>query len=302
MKPRLQALLLAVTLLLAVSKASALTHVVQSGDTLAALAERYYGRIQFERILVTANRLDLAGGTPLVPGMHLLVPTVSYVTVPKKETWANLAQKHLGSAQRSDVLAIANGSNPWLIPEEGTRIVIPYNLTVLLTSDETVVTISQKYLGDAKHAWMLTHYNNLKKSTLERGAVILVPLTDLEITSANKSTATDPEHLALVQTQNERKLQRKISSEIPSLIADVRSGRYVDALARGNRFLATNLLSIPQQTLVLRLLVESYVALDATGAAAAACGEWRALDPSLRLDPAQYSPKILKVCGAAAPQ
>src|SRR5512147_118760 len=106
-------LLLALGLSLAPARAYALVHVVQPGDTLAAVAERYYGRIQFERILVAANRLDLAGGTPLIAGMHLLIPTVTYVTSVKGDTWASLAKRHLGTNQRSDVLALANGSNPW---------------------------------------------------------------------------------------------------------------------------------------------------------------------------------------------
>jgi phage tail protein X len=291
----------AIALFLAPAKAMALVHVVQSGDTLAALAERYYGRIQFERILVAANRLDLAGGTPLVPGMHLLIPTVSYVTVGKKETWANLALKYLGSTQRSDVFALANDSNPWLIPEEGTKIRIPYNLAILLPNDETIVSIAQKYLGDPKHAWMLTHYNNLQKSQLARGTVLLIPLTELELTANGQAAQIDPERQLIEYQQNERRLQRKIAGEIPSLIADVRSGRYVDAIARGNRFFSSNLLTVPQQSLILRYLVEAYVALDATGSALAACTEWRKLDPSLRLDSAQYSPKILKVCGVNPP-
>jgi LysM repeat protein len=301
MKPLVRVVLVAIALLLAPTKAFALIHVVQSGETLAALAERYYGRIQFERILVAANRLDLAGGTPLVAGMHLLVPTVSYATVAKKETWATLAQKYLGSTNRADVLALANNSNPWLVPEEGTKLLVPYNLAVLLTSDETIVSIAQKYLGDPKRAWTLTHYNNLKDGKLSRGMVVLVPLTDIELTAQGKGISPDLERQALEMSQSERKLQRKISTEIPSLIADVRSGRYVDAIARANRFLSSSVLTVPQQSLVLRQLLEAYVALDATGAGAATCAEWRKLDPSVRLDPAFYSPKILKVCGIRTP-
>ncbi|HMA96967.1 MAG TPA: LysM domain-containing protein [Polyangiaceae bacterium] len=293
----LRTLALVLGLWFAPSPASALVHVVQPGDTLAAVAERYYGRIQYERILVAANRLDLAGGTPLVPGMHLLIPTVSYVTTAKGETWATLAQRHLGSSQRSDVLSLANGSNPWLIPEEGTRILVPYNLAVLLSSDESIVSIAQKYLGDAKQAWPLTHYNNLKKGQLERGTVVLVPITDLELTEAVRATLTDPERIALDVSANERRSQRKIATEIPALIADIRNGRYIDAVARGNRFVASGLLSVPQQSLVMRQLLEAYVALDSSGAAAAACAEWRKLDPTAKLDPTQLSPKILTACG-----
>jgi LysM repeat protein len=294
-----RSLLLVVVLWLVPAQALALVHVVQPGDTLAAVAERYYGRIQYERILVAANRLDLAGGTPLIPGMHLLVPTVSYVTVVKGETWANLAQRHLGSSQRSDVLALSNGSNPWLVPEEGTKILVPYNLAVLLNSDETIVSIAQKYLGDPKKAWTLTHYNDLKKGQLERGTVLLVPLTDLELVESVRVSLADPERIALDVSATERRSQRKISAEIPALIADIRGGRYVDAVARGNRFMASGVLTVPQQSLVTRQLLEAYAALDASGAAAAACAEWRKLEPSARLDPTQLSPKLLAACGVA---
>jgi hypothetical protein len=292
-------LILVVGLWLMPARANALVHVVQQGDTLAAVAERYYGRIQFERILVAANRLDLAGGTPLVPGMHLLVPTVTHVTAAKGETWATLAQRFLGSSQRSDVLSIANGSSPWLVPEEGVRVLIPYNLSLLLSTDETIESIALKYLGDAKHAWTLTRYNNLKKGQLSRGMVILVPLTDLELTEAVRSGLTDPERIVLDVGSAERKAQRKIATEIPALIAEIHGGRYVDAVARGNGFMASGVLTVPQQSLVLRQLLEAYVALDASGAAAAACAEWRKLDPSARLDPTQLSPKILQACGVA---
>lgn len=301
MRALFRALLLSLVLLLPTTKAQALVHVVQTGDTLAGLAERYYGRIQYERILVAANRLDLAGGTPLVPGMHLLIPTVTYVTVGKKETWANLAQKYIGSAERADVLSLANDSNPWLVPEEGARVVIPYNLAILTPQDETVVSIAQKYLGDPKRAWMLTRYNNLKKGQIDRGTVILVPLTELEIIPATKADLPDPERLNVDNVANERRLQRKLATEIPTLLADLRSGRYVDAIARGNRFLASGLLTLPQQTLVLRQLVEAYVALEAVGMANAACSEWRKLDPRVRLDPSEFSPKILKACGGQTP-
>ena len=50
------------------ARAWALVHVVQAGDTLAAVAERYYGRIQHERLLVAANRLESSGRHSLGSG------------------------------------------------------------------------------------------------------------------------------------------------------------------------------------------------------------------------------------------
>jgi hypothetical protein len=87
-----------------------------------------------------------------------------------------------------------------------------------------------------------------------------------------------------------------VSQEIPALIADVKSGRYVDAAARGGRFLASGALTEPEQAVVNRQLLEAYVALDATGLATQACTEWRKRDKSAVLDPVELSPKILAAC------
>ena len=59
-------LLAVVGLCAPLAEASAFTHVVQEKDTLASLAEKYYGQIQYERLLVAANDLDIQGGSPIV--------------------------------------------------------------------------------------------------------------------------------------------------------------------------------------------------------------------------------------------
>jgi len=283
--------------LLVQSRALALVHIVQAGDTLAAIAERYFGKIQHERLLVAANRLDLQGGIPLVVGMRLEVPTTSHYIVKKGDTWAVLSQKFLGQSQRSDVLSMSNGSSPWMTPEPGARIVIPYNLSLLIASDETVVSIAQKYLGDRNKAWMLTRYNDLKKGNLERGAVILVPLTDIELSEEGQRIATDFKGMeADSASTDQRREQKRVAGEIPALIADVHGGRYVDAVARANRFVATHSLTTPQLAIVYRQLLEAYVALDAQGLAAAACGEWKTADPTAILDAVRLSPKIMAAC------
>jgi LysM repeat protein len=283
------------------SRADALVHIVQPGDTLAAIAERYYGRIQHERLLVAANRLDLQGGIPLVSGMRLEIPAANHYVVKKGDTWAALSQRFLGEARRSDVLSMSNGSSPWMTPEPGARITIPYNLSLLVSADETVVSIAQKYLGDRNKAWMLTRYNDLKKGNLERGAVVLIPVTDIELSEEGQRIATEFKAMETDTTSNEqRREQKRVAGEIPALIADVHGGRYVDAVARANRFVATRSLTVPQQAIVYRQLLEAYVALDAQGLAAAACGEWKTADPGAVLDPVKLSPKIIAACKQSA--
>ena len=95
-----------------VDRAHAFTHVVSDKDTLASIAERYYGRIQFEKLLVAANDLDARGGSPIVRGMRLEVPALGHRVVRQGETWDGLANELLGSPQRSDVLSMSKDSSP----------------------------------------------------------------------------------------------------------------------------------------------------------------------------------------------
>jgi hypothetical protein len=281
-------------------RAQAFTHVVSEKDTLASIAERYYGRIQFEKLLVAANDLDARGGSSIVRGMRLEVPAVGHRIVRQGETWDSLATELLGSPKRSDVLSLANGSSPWLTPEEGAEIIVPFNLRVLPDTGDTLITIAYRFYGDMNRAWVLDRYNLLNGRKLQQGDVVLVPLTELPLTDAGKQAARASAGAACSQAQGEtRSVQKKVAQELPALLADVRSGRYVDAVARGTRFLASAELSEQQVALVQRQLLEAYVALEAPGLASAACGEWLKRSPGVSLSAIDLSPKILAACGRA---
>src|SRR5258706_4769710 len=92
--------------------ATAFTHIVQKTETLAQIAERTYGRIQYEKILVAANSLDAQGGTPIVAGQRLEIPALDHYRVNAGDTWARLAKQLLGDPERSVVFAQANDTMP----------------------------------------------------------------------------------------------------------------------------------------------------------------------------------------------
>lgn len=50
------------------------TYVVQPGDTIEQLAEKFYGRRDKWRLIYAANNAQLSGGRPLQPGMQLEIP------------------------------------------------------------------------------------------------------------------------------------------------------------------------------------------------------------------------------------
>ena len=281
----------------------AIVHVVREGETLASIAERYYGRIQHEKVLVAANGLDHMGGSPIVPGMRLEVPALGHRRVSRGDTWASLAMNLLGSEHRADALAQANGSKPWLTPEEGALIQVPYNLRLLTSGTDNIINIAYKFLGNSTKAWSLDHYNRLNGRALQRGDVLLVPLVDLPLTEAGKQAAELSAREMLSEASGpKRDAQLKVEAELPALIADVRGGRYVDAISRGNRFLVAGQLSHPGLAVVHRQLLEAYVAMNAAGLATAACDAWRKFDPQAALNPVLLSPKIIEACERGAEQ
>ncbi len=285
------------------AKAQAFPHVVQPGETLASIAEHYYGRIQYEELLVAANQLDAQGGTPIVSGMRLEVPALDHRRVKGGDSWTDLAGTLLGATTRADVLAAANGTSPWLPPADGAEIVIPYNLRVVASGSDTIVTIAYKYMGDMNKAWVLDHYNGFKGKRVRRGDVVLVPLTDLPLTEVGKHAAAEAAIATCSQAAGDtRQAQRRVESELPALLADVRAGRYVEAVTRGTRFLASGPLTKPQIAVINRQLLEAYAALDAQGLATAACTTWRKNDPRARVDPVMMSPKLVAACERGSPE
>jgi len=289
-----------VALLFATDDASAFIHVVSQGETLAQIAIKMYGTPRFETALVGANALDAHGGSAIVPGQPIEIPAPSHHRIAEGETWQALAKQYLGDARRAEVLAAANGGVSWVQPSPNQEIEIPAVVAHIVAEGETMPQLAQRYVGDMNKAWTIDNYNDRKgDQKLLRGDIVLVPLLDLALTEEGKKAA----RYAADRTRTEGggqayEAQRRAEADIPPLLADVRAGRYVDAVAKGSRLLGSGELTKPQLATIHRALVEAYVALEAPGLAAGSCAIWRQSAPDAKLDPKTTSPKIRAACGA----
>ncbi len=278
--------------------AHAFPHVAQKGETLAALAERYYGRIQFERVLARANFLDGSSSAGLTPGMILEVPALTYRQVRQDETWQTLALELLGDERRHILLAQVNGHKPWVEPELGQLIAIPYNLTWVATGQESLATLAYRFLGSTKHAYRLTTYNQLGDRKLKRGDLLLLPLSDLPLTAEGLAAAKAAATKLIEQTHGDQfEEQKRSHHQTKELSQEVQSGRYIPAVARGTQLLSSGNLTQSGRGKVHFLLLQAYVALGAQGLARTSCRAFRSLRPQAKLDPFMVSPKIIKICG-----
>jgi LysM repeat protein len=283
------------------SDASAFTHVVSKGETLAQIAIRFYGTPRFETALVGANSLDSHGGSAIVAGQPLEIPAPSHHRVEQNETWAELARIHLGDARRAETLARANGGVSWIQPVAAQEIEVPAVLAIIAAEGETVPQLAGRYLGDLNKGWEIDGYNNRKgDQKLLRGDVILVPLLDIALTEEGKKAArVAADRIRTEGSGRAYEAQRRAEADIPPLLADVRAGRYVDAVAKGNRLLGSGDLTKPQLATIHRALIDAYVAVEAHGLAAGACAAWRAnAGEAAHLDPKLVSPKVRLACGA----
>jgi hypothetical protein len=273
---------------------------VKPGETLAQIAERVYGDPKLETVLVGANALDVQGGTVIAAGMRLEIPAPEHHTIVQGETWADLALAWLGNDDiaRADLLARSNRSVPWVPPVEGQEIEIPAVVTYIAGDGETVNSIAQRFWGDPLRGWELDPYNRREGVLVKRGEVVLVPMPHLKLTEAGRGEARLAAEREGASGGLLLEVQRRAEAELPQLLADVRYGRYVEAIARGNRLLGGGALTHPQLAVVHRALLEAYVAFDARPAAAAACVAWKSNDPTASLDPVRVSPKIRAACEA----
>lgn len=269
---------------------------MQQGDTLAGIAQRVYGRVEYEGLLVSANGLEVHGGIAIVPGMRLEVPTLAYRRVAPGDTWMALATSLLGSPARAPTLAFANDGKPWLAPTENSEIVVPYNLRFVAEGGENISDIAERFLGDKKHIWTLAGYNGLQNVVLEPGQLLLIPLIELRLTAEGERAARQALEGWGGIGGYQRAEQTAAGAELPALFTDVRSGRYAEAVARGVALLVGSSLTTPQRASVHRQLLEAYAALGATGRAVDACREWQRAAPRAPIDPIVMSPKLVAAC------
>lgn len=296
MKKRTAVLLLLLALTSS-SRSQAFSHVVRPGETLAEIAARVYGEARKETLLAGANALDVGGGSAIVAGMRLEIPAPLHHKVALGETWESLAQIWLGGGSRSDLLARTNDAVPWVQPESGLEIEIPAVVAHIVSEGDSSTSLASRYWGDGNRGWELNSFNARREVPMHRGEIILVPLPQLRLTDAGMAEARE----ALYLVRGEVAIaglnaQRRADAELPVVVSDVRAGRYVEAVARGNRLLGSAELTRSKLLTLHRALLEAYVALDAPVEAREACASLRANDRAYLLDPKTTSPKILAAC------
>lgn len=275
----------------------AIVHVVRPGETLASIAESYYGDPRRESVIVAENGLKSEGGSAIVVGLRLTIPTVSYHRVQEDETWAQLAKQFYGDARSAFVLIEANGGSPEQ-PDLGAELVIPYPLRHVVGQHGTLPKITKLYFKKGSGLSTLRRFNQLKSPRLSRGQIVLVPLENLSLSEEGKKLAR--QHATDEASDGHiREKQAAINDQLPILREHVRRGRFADAAALANRLIGAGDLTGNQIVTIQRELGTALIAMGREDLALVAFKATLAQQPDLELDSARSSPKVLKVFNRA---
>lgn len=275
------------------ANATVYVHVVQRAETLASLAQLYYGDPAREAVLAGENGLGTSGAAQLRVGMRLVIPWSSTHHVATGETWASLAERFYGDEERAFVLMMANGAGTGDQPEEGAELVVPYPLRYVTSVGDTPKRIAMRfYPTNSRSGLRILRRFNRMRGRVERGETLLVPIADLELTDAGRQLVekTTGQRVSALAVQDSRKVFEQHLSE---LNAHVASGRYVEALSLGNRLMGARRLMSQQVVTIQRALGTAYVAVGRDDLAAEAFRIALRRQPQLELDLARTSPKVL---------
>lgn len=279
-------------------------HIVREGETLASIAQQYYGDPKRESVLVAENGLMAQGGAAIVVGLRLVVPTVEYYRVGEGDNWRSLAERFYGVARPSAVAAIlrANkGSHPGRNPAPGAQLLIPYPVRHVAGQNETVVTVSELYFDDRRHIRTIRDFNGLRGNRLQRGDMLLIPMGDLTLSEAGRQRVEQATGQRR-ETGDVREVQSEIDAQLPLLREHVKRGRFEEAVALGNWLLGHGEITGNQELTIQRELGTAYVALEREDLAVEAFSRALSRQPDLELDSAKTSPRVLRAFGLARKQ
>lgn len=281
----------------ALAQDGAFVHIVRPGETLASIAQTYYGNPKRENVLVAENGLTDQGGSAIVEGMRLVLPTVRFYRVKAGDTWRGLAERYYGDAARAPILMKANEAKPGVAPDEGAQLLIPYPVRHVLRLNETLISVAEQYYASRDDQRLFRAFNQ-GKGRLVRGHIVLVPLYDLVLSEEGKARLENAtgEHIDMGET---RTAQAQIDRELPLLREAVQDGRFVEAVAIGNQLLGSGQLTGYQEISIERELATAYMALSREDLAVQAFSEALKKQPDLELDSVRTSPRVLKALESA---
>jgi S-formylglutathione hydrolase FrmB len=123
------------------------THTVVAGETLSALALRFYGDGGLYRLIATAS--GIANPDVINVGQRLVFPDFTRYTVVAGETLSALAVRFYGDAELSWLIADASGIAESAAIGAGQQLIIPEITSHTVVAGDTLSALASRFYGDA---------------------------------------------------------------------------------------------------------------------------------------------------------
>lgn len=122
-------------------------HRVEPGETLSALALRFYG--DAERYPLIAAASGVPDPDVVKVGQQLLFPDYTRYTVSSGETLSHLASRFYGQADLSRLIAAASGITQDAAVTPGQQLIIPELRRYAVAPGDTLSALASRFYGDA---------------------------------------------------------------------------------------------------------------------------------------------------------
>ncbi|MFI2229903.1 alpha/beta hydrolase-fold protein [Nocardia testacea] len=149
------------------------THTVVAGETLPALALRFYGDAGLHRLIATAGAIT--DPDAIDAGQHLIIPDFTRYEVVAGDTLAALASRFYGDAGLHRLIADASAITDPDAIEAGQQLIIPDLMRYTVLAGDTVSELASRFYGDASLAPLITTVNGLADpEVIDAGDVLVI--------------------------------------------------------------------------------------------------------------------------------
>lgn len=291
------AVLLSSAIAVADDTTDVVSYRVKPGDTIDLVAAEFYGdHARTATFIVDENKWKTY--RKLNPGERIRIPVTREITTSKGDDLPALAKQYLGDPDRAALLAQYNGMRASDIPAAGVVLRLPFRVTHVAQTTESLAALSQFYFGDTKQVEMLRTYNNLgDKTAIEKGDSIIVPVMNIHV-HAERLPAPDPE--ALARRKDHEVANENAAAALPAARIAALQGNYGDvakSLAESGKML--EFLDEPLFGQVGMLLGKALVASGDQAGAVAIYEHVLTREPHRELSAYYESPTVLEAWRAA---
>ena len=149
------------------------THTVLAGETLWALALRFYGDAELHRLITTAS--GIADPNVINVGQRLIMPDFTRYTAVAGDTLAALALRFYGDAELDWLIARASGIADPNAVNVGQRLIIPDITRYTVVAGDTLAALAVRFYGDAAFSPLIATVNGIANpNVINVGQVVVI--------------------------------------------------------------------------------------------------------------------------------